>query len=58
MARIVLNAIVLILAVVLTVALSVALSGCSTPEPFTPGAVVAPPAGWVDYCNRNPKDCK
>lgn len=42
------------------IALVLALSGCAAPEPFTAGAPVPAPHGWLDYCarNTNDHDCK
>ena len=49
---------VILAALMIAVSLSVLLAGCATPEPFKAGAPVAAPAGWIDFCKRNPGDCK
>ena len=49
---------VILAALIFAAALSVLLAGCATPEPFVSGVQVAAPAGWMDFCKRNPGDCK
>lgn len=42
---------------ILVVLLIVMLAGCADPTPIMgDGNQAMPPAGWLDYCHRHPRD--